>query len=200
MPGGTNIQVRAINNAEVAVGRVLIAGSFVPFTWTEAGGMVLMTEPDGETGFEPRDINDAGQIVGFVFEFVAPEGFYRAYLLDPVDGYTQLEMDGYTSAFPHGINDEGLVVGFVDNEGSSSRTPAAWDTATGDATAFPLFVATAFTNELNAVNNSGFAVGITREGDDFDRTFVGQISPDAAPVTPEAPPAAPAPVAPRFTG
>jgi hypothetical protein len=98
------------------------------------------------------------------------------------------------------MNDNGLVVGFVDNTGSPSRVPAAWDTATGDATAFPLFVATAFTNELNAVNNAAIAIGISREGDDFDRTFIGPIAPDPAPVAPTAPPAEPAPVAPSFTG
>lgn len=200
VPGGTTVQVRAINNAGLAVGRLLVGGSFAPFEWTEAGGMELMALPDGEVDFEPTDINEAGQIIGHVFEFIAPEGSYRAYLLDPVDGYTQLTLDGYTSAFPQSLNDVGLVVGFVDNEGSSSRTPAAWDTVSGDVTAFPLFLESAFTNELIAVNDSGVAAGISREGDDFDRTFIGQIRAEVAPVPPVAPPAVPAPVAPSFTG
>jgi uncharacterized membrane protein len=205
VPGGTNVQVRAINNDEVVVGRVLVAGDFQTFVWTEAEGMSLIPPPPGEVDFEPTDINDAGTIIGFTFEFVAPEGFYRAYALSPSGDFTPLTVDGYESAIPYGINAAGLVVGFVDNVADPSRTPAAWDLATGDATAFPLFSDAAFTNELYAVNDSGIAIGISREGDDFDRTYLGPIAPDPVPPappapSPTAPPAQPVAAAPDFTG
>jgi hypothetical protein len=203
VPGGTITQVRAINNAGVAVGRVFVGGVPQPFTWNVDDGMTLLPLPPGETDFEPLDINGAGQIAGRTFEFIAPDGFYRAYVLDPDDSYQQLTMDGFDSAFPMQLSDNGLVVGFVDNPDDPSRTPAAWDLSSGDATAFPLFNEAAFTNELNAVNSSGFAVGISREGDDFERTYVGAISADpTTPPTPPAtaPPAQPAAAAPDFTG
>jgi hypothetical protein len=194
--GSTVVQAAAINSAGVAVGRALVAGEFVGWRWTESGGIEELPLPDGEVTFEPNDINAAGDIVGHVFEFVAPEGFYRSYVYDG-STFTPLAMDGFTSALPHAISDDGLVVGWVDVEGSDSRTPAAWDLGSGDATAFPLFEESAFTNELEAVATGGLALGITREGDDFDRTWIVQISPD---LVPSAPPAEPAPVAPTFTG
>jgi uncharacterized membrane protein len=197
--GATVVQAAAINNAGVAVGRALVAGEWAPFRWTEADGIEALPVPDGETEFEPDDINDAGQIVGHAFHLVDSEGIYNAYLLDGTT-FAPLAMDGYDSALPHGVNDDGLVVGFVDSVDSTSRTPAAWDTASGDATAFALFTDDAFTNELNAVNGSGVALGISREGDDFDRTWIGPIAADAAPPEPTAPPAQPAPVDPSFTG
>jgi hypothetical protein len=197
--GSTVVQVAAMNNAGVAVGRALVAGEFLPWRWTEAGGIEPLPLPDGEVSFEPDDINASGRIVGHVFEFIAPEGVYRAYVYDGV-GYEALEMDGYDSSFPHGINDEGLAVGFLDLQLESSRRPAAWDTITGATAAFALFEDAAFTNELNAVNNSGLAIGISREGDDLDRTWMGIIGPDVEPTDPAAPPAEPAPAAPSFTG
>jgi uncharacterized membrane protein len=207
VPGGTNVQARAINNNEVVVGRVLVAGDFEPFIWTEAEGMSLLPVPPGEDDFEPSDIIDSNLIIGFSFELVDAEGVYRAYVLSTLGTFEELTVDGYQSAFPRGMSEAGLVVGFVDNPGSSSRTPAAWDLVTDDATAFPLFVDDAFTNELNAVNVDGVAVGISREGDDFDRTFIGPITPDPAPPAPPAPspdptsPAAqPVAAAPTFTG
>lgn len=204
--GGTNVQVRAINNDEVVVGRVLVGGDFLPFTWTEGDGMSLLPLPAGETRWEPSDIDDSGRIVGFTFELVDGEGIYRAHLLDPMGEFTPLTIDGYDAAIPLGMNSTGLVVGHVEAIADpGGRVPAAWDLDSGDATAFPRFSDAAFTNELNAVNDSGIAVGISREGDDFERTFIGPITPDPVPPTPPAPgPAAPSaqPVAaaPSFTG
>ncbi len=193
--GATITQVRAINDAGVAVGRVYVDSVFEPFIWNVDDGMTLLAEPPGEEGFEPTQINNAGQISGHVFEFIAPEGVYRAYVLDPDDGYQELTVEGYESAFPHGLSDSGWVVGFVDNPESESRVPAAWNLTDGDAAAFPLFSDAAFTNELNAVNDTGGAVGISREGEDFERTYLGQVSPEPPLLVDEplAPPPSPVP-------
>ncbi len=196
VPGGTTPQIRAINSAGVATGEVLVGGSFVGFTWTEAGGIVAMPLPDGETTLRPTAINDAGPVVGHVY--VPGDDLYRTYVWDPTDGFTELTMDGYETSFAQSISDSGLVVGFVDNASDSSRSPAAWDLASGDATVFPLFAAGVFTSELEAANSDGLAVGITREGDDFDRTFIGLIAPDAVPAEPPA--AVPVAAEPSFTG
>ncbi|MGK2950353.1 MAG: hypothetical protein ACSLFP_17410, partial [Acidimicrobiales bacterium] len=170
--GGTNVQVRAINNDEAVVGRVLVGGTFLPFIWTEGDGMSLLPLPAGESRWEPSDIDDSGRIVGFTFELVDGEGIYRAHLLDAMGDYTPLTIDGYDAAIPRGMNNTGLVVGHVEAiADSGGRVPAAWDLTSGDATAFPRFSEAAFTNELNAVNDSGLAVGISREGDDFERTY-----------------------------
>jgi hypothetical protein len=199
VPGGTFTQVKAINNAGVAAGEVFVGGTFIGFTWTEAGGIVAMPLPDGETTFRPTDINDAGQVVGWVY--VPGDDIYRSYVWDPTDGFTALTMPGYESTLAHSLNDAGLVVGAVDNASDPSRSPAAWDLASGDADAFAPFAAGVFTAEINAVNASGIAVGITREGDDFDRTWIGPIAADPVPTTPSEPPAAvPVAGAPTFTG
>jgi uncharacterized membrane protein len=197
--GATVVQVAAISDAGVAVGRALVGGEWAGFTWNADDGISELGLPPGEVSFEPDDINASGQVVGHVFEFVAPEGFYRAYVRDPDGTWTELTSDGYTTAFGHAINDAGLVVGFVDNEGSPSRTPAAWDLSSGDHTVYPLFVDAGFTSELMAVNDNGVALGVSREGDDFDRTFIGPIGPDPVPPT-EPPAAVPVAGAPSFTG
>lgn len=208
--GATITQVRAVNADGVAVGRVMVAGEFVPFTWNAVDGMTLLPEPPGETGFEPDDINASGQIIGHVFHFDPTNSTYTAYLLG-ADGFEQLSVSGYDSALPHSISDTGWVVGWVSDAGAD-RVPAAWDLIGGDATAYPPFNGAAFTNEFNAVNNSGLAVGISREGDDFDRTYVGQIGHDpdlpieptqstttVAPTSP-ASPAVPVAASPTYTG
>lgn len=212
VPGATITQVSAINDGGVAVGRVLVAGAFEPFTWNADDGMSLLAEPSGEEGFTPTDINDSGQIVGHVFIYAVPDSSYHAYLLDPADGYRRLAVDGYDSALPHGISDTGFIVGWVSNA-DDDRVPAAWDLSSGSATAFAKFNDAAFTNEFNAVNDDGVAVGISREGDDFDRTYLGQIQPDPGPpVDPTGPtttapsqpagaaPAVAVPATPTYTG
>lgn len=215
--GATITQVRAVNDAGTAVGRVRVDGEFEPFTWNVDDGMTLLPEPPGEERFEPQQINDLGQIVGFVYEFIAPDGVYRTFVLDPDDGYRQLSVEGFVSAVPYGLSDSGWVVGFVDDNGLDPRVPAAWNLTSGDAEAFPAFSDDAFTNEFNAVNESGGVVGISREGDDLDRTFVGTVGPDPSPeppveepvdppaatpetATPTAPPATVVRATPRFTG
>lgn len=180
VPGATITQVRAVNDDGVAVGRVMVAGEFQPFTWNVIDGMTLLPEPLGEVHFEPTGINNAGQIIGHVYIHGTPDSTYHAYLLDPTDGYRQLTVDGYDSALPQGISDSGWVVGWAAKAGDD-RVPAAWDLTSGDVTAFARFNDAAFTNEFNAVNNSGVAVGISREGDDFDRTFIGPLGPNPGP-------------------
>ena len=209
--GATITQVRAVNDDGVAVGRVRVAGVFEPFTWNVVDGMTLLPEPPGESGFEPGDVNSSGQIIGDVFHFDPTGSTYSAYLLDPTDGYRQLSVDGFDSAFPRGMSDAGWVVGWVSNA-DADRVPAAWDLTSGDATAFPPFNGAAFTNELNAVNGAGLAVGISREGDDFDRTYVGRIGHDpdlpieppqtTTTLAPNSParPAVPVAASPTYTG
>ena len=67
---------------------------------------------------------------------------------------------------------------------------------------YPLFVDDGFTSELMAVNDNGVVLGVSREGDDFDRTFSGPIGLDTVPPPAEPPPPAAEPVAadPSFTG
>lgn len=210
--GTTITQVRAVNDDGVAVGRAMIAGEFKPFTWNVADGMTLLPEPSGEPNFEPTRINNSGQIVGHVYIYAVPDGVYHSYLLDPVRGYRQLTVDGYDSAYPRGISDSGWVVGWA-AKSDGDRVPAAWNLTSGDATAFARFNDAAFTNEFNAVNDSGVAVGISREGDDFDRTYVGQLAPNPGPpinprtTTPSTParpagaaPAVAVPATPTYTG
>ena len=210
--GATITQVRSVNDDGVAVGRVMVAGVFEPFTWNAVDGMALLPEPPGEVGFDPSTINNSGQIVGSVFIYAVPNSSYHAYLLDPVDGYQQLAVAGYDSALPSDISDTGIVVGWASNA-DDDRVPAAWELSSGSATAFPLFNDAAFTNEFNAVNDSGVAVGISREGEDFDRTYLGQIQPDPGPpVDPTGPtttaksqpagaaPAVAVPATPTYTG
>ena len=71
----------------------------VGFTWTEAAGMVPMPYPPGAVDFRPTAINDAGQVVGNA-EFVAR----RAFVWDPIDGYTELTMDGYPTSVVNSIS------------------------------------------------------------------------------------------------
>lgn len=206
LPGGSSTQVKDINNGGVAVGETFVGGTFVPFTWTEDGLTEALPLPPGETTFRPTDINNAGQIVGSSYD--PGDDLYRTYLWDPTDGYTELTMDGYETSLARMVNDAGLVVGFVDDATAPTRSPAAWDTASGDATVFPPFTSGVFTAELRAVNGTGLAIGFTTEGEDFDRGFIGQISADPLPdpttststPAPTAPGAQPVTAQPAFTG
>ena len=115
-----------------------------------------------------QDINDAGQIAGNV-EKAGAAYSWRAYVWDPIDGYTRLTVEGYESAFVSSLNESGLAVGFVDNDAVAPRM-AAWDLTNGEATVFPPPPGVVFPvpdqrrdgglrNALTAVNNHSLAVG-----------------------------------------
>ena len=61
------------------------------------------------SGIVPRDINNHGQIVGFIN---APSAVTRAVMYDPIQGVVDLgALAGWPSAAAYGINDAGQVVG-----------------------------------------------------------------------------------------
>ncbi len=60
-------------------------------------------------GALPRDINDAGQITGFIN---GPQSTTRAFLFDPATGLTDIgALPGFPSAAAYALNDAGQVVG-----------------------------------------------------------------------------------------
>jgi probable HAF family extracellular repeat protein len=68
--------------------------------------------PAGFVGGSARDINDAGQVVGYVWD---ANGLTRAVRWDSPDSATLLEQSAPGGSAAYGINENGTITGFVNN-------------------------------------------------------------------------------------
>lgn len=106
-----------LNNVGQVVWQTNPAGGFM---WSAEGGQVKLPWPPGVTYTGVRDINDSGQIAGYV-----QGGPAVAILWEPAGGITELAPCGYP--FDAAINSSGQVVGYVGRAFSwSSGTGWAW--------------------------------------------------------------------------
>jgi probable HAF family extracellular repeat protein len=98
-------------------------------------------------------INDAKQIVGYYHEYISPVSTYRAFIWDPVNGYTELQpQNNYSQAF--GINKHGQVVGQSGGRACLWSNPSqlAIDLTGGGGGGYDSFA--------YAINDNGLMVGV----------------------------------------
>jgi probable HAF family extracellular repeat protein len=164
----------AVNDAEQVVGfwfgladecffRENEPDCFRPFLWEAATGMVDLRARGLSSAVS---INDAGQIAGRRLGF-------RAVILEPRGGLTELGTLGGETSTPSDINEAGQVVGFSDPDVDSSEGSHAflWDRSTGmvDLGVLPGDLS----SRATAINNVGQVVGVGA-GSGFFRPFLWQ--------------------------
>ena len=99
------------------------------FFWSPETGVVLIAPPPGARSFSPRDINDAGQVVGYA-DF---GGAYRMALWSPGEGYRQVDLTAQVTenVHPEAINGAGAVVGWTYNNNADEVRPFMWTPSSG---------------------------------------------------------------------
>lgn len=114
---GENVLPTAISDTGIVVGQIQSAGIFLPFFWTQAGGIQLIPLLPGKTNGLARDVNSAGWIVGEQLPtsigFLYRGGITTA-LIDEVpsgSGWTAIA----TAQF---INEDGQIAGRGTNSGT----------------------------------------------------------------------------------
>jgi len=114
--GSGNGTITAMNDHNVVVGVYALNCGFDvrPFMWSQETGFVALPLPPGVTEAEPRDINNNGEIVGWLTR-IGVSG-RRAFLYQS-GVWTELPPTGdgiHSEAF--GINDDGWVCGYRDTD------------------------------------------------------------------------------------
>jgi probable HAF family extracellular repeat protein len=153
-PAGSRSIAFAVNDAGRVVGTYWAdAADFGrPFSWTAAGGFILLT-PFGNQLGEALDIDGTGRIVGWGGPAVSQ---LQAYLLDGTTT-TPLGTLGGTSSVALSINGQGEVVGRADKR--RGQTAFAWSAAAGIRD-LGLPRGSSF-GQAWAINNNGWIVGQT---------------------------------------
>jgi probable HAF family extracellular repeat protein len=164
-PGWQWSQANGNNNAGVVVGEGSFAeyGPGYPneaFTWTKAGGLVNYNDLAGWEESSFYDINNKGQIAGFVMtndKPGLPEGNYRFIWTDAnADNQMELSEIARLTFYPKKINENGEAVG-----SKTWREPYVY--ANGEETALPVEDPSLIRYSFaRAINDNGDVVGTTR--------------------------------------
>ncbi len=139
----------AINDSGAIVGSGFssVSGKTVPFVWTRAHGFKkFLGDLDTQQEGAAVDINDTGQIVGFICQ---SEFDCSGFLWTPKRGMTDLG-----SFFPEQINDRGQIAGTCNDDPFSGQPGQACLWQDGVVTAIGPFGSVAF-----GINNHGDVVG-----------------------------------------
>ena len=144
-----------INRRGVAAFSVKLTSSkyLRPATWND--GKLNVIKSFGNRNVSSRAINDKGELVGTIHEFVdARRGWTRAFIMRG-KAFTVLEGLGGASDIANGINNNGLVVGASFDSG---RVMQACTYSTGAARTLSKFAKGNAT--AAAVNQAGLVVGL----------------------------------------
>ncbi len=116
-PGGTEGQVRDINNQGVSAGYVLTPTAAVPTRWDADGVPTTLQVPPGYRNGTAAAISDTGVVVG---NWTTPDNQYHAVRWDPNGQATDLgALPGETWSMADGISADGSII-----VGSGFRTGA----------------------------------------------------------------------------
>jgi probable HAF family extracellular repeat protein len=153
--GGSYSMAFAVNRNGVVVGASAVddARKEVPFVWNAAAGMQPLPLPGG-LGGSVHDINDAGEMVGYVMDTL---GSLRAFRSDgrTVELLAELEFAGSKA---YGINGNGVAVGYaMAGEGAPHFHAVLWRGGTVE----DLGAMAGGHSVAYGVNDAGTAVGFS---------------------------------------
>ena len=130
LPDGTytytaHARDEAGNENQTASWTISVQAPVVTEEWTITD---LGVFPGGATSSSATDINNAGQVVGFMgFPFAQGTSF----LWDAVNGFVDIGKFGGRDSIPHSINDNGEVVGQSAHPADTFQHAYKWTPATG---------------------------------------------------------------------
>lgn len=130
--GGSYAEALGVNDSDMVVGwSENGSGSRRAFTWTSGGGFTDLGTTSGRLDSEAHQVNENGEVVGTVLDFVAPPRHRLAFIYLPSPahtlsaGLTSLGTLGGSESMATGINDSGQVVGGAQNANGYYR-PFRW--------------------------------------------------------------------------
>lgn len=100
-------------------------GDHSAFVWTSGGGLVTLEVPSGFQQAEAHDINDAGQVVGFVYTNVN-QALERAVMWEDGKVIELGLLPGATDSWATAISDGGTIVGTSVNFTFGPYRPFVW--------------------------------------------------------------------------
>lgn len=156
LPGTTDQEATAINDAGVVVGSATVDGKVRGVRWGSDGTVTDLGGPAGAEFVKPKAINSAGAVAA---ETSAP-GSMTVPLRFNADGtHTVLDMaSGHKIAYITGIDDSNAVYGWsLDNSNVDSWRAWRWD-VNGVRTELPMPEG-ATSSQVNAVSPNGYATG-----------------------------------------
>ncbi|MFJ8917413.1 HAF repeat-containing protein [Amycolatopsis sp. NPDC102389] len=155
-PGGTEGQVRAINELGVSAGYVLTATTAVPARWDAAGQVTLLQLPPGYHNATAWAISDTDVVVG---NWLTPDNQFHGFRWDPDGVATDLgALPGETWSMTEGISGDGtIIVGSAVR--SAANQAARWVNGGPITETAPQGVSSG----AGRINKDGVAAGSLRE-------------------------------------
>ncbi|MFC3455207.1 HAF repeat-containing protein [Amycolatopsis speibonae] len=155
-PGGTEGQVRDINDLGVSAGYVLTATTAVPVRWDAAGQATTLQLPPGYHNATSSAISETGVVVG---NWLTPDEQFHGFRWDPNGVATDLgALPGETWSMAEGISDDGTIIAGSANRAAANQA-ARW-TNGGPLTEL---APQGKTSGASRSNKDGVAAGTLRE-------------------------------------
>ncbi len=165
LPDAMQSQPTGINSNGVVSGTAHFEGGIAGFVWSEKTGIQRLPVPrDGRRiNYSAKDINDRGQVVGYV-PAGAPSGGGGPAIWNPSGGYTFFLDGTWAAARPYNIvqiTNSGQVLGesYIGSDGNTDTSPWFWSEKLGLVDIVDIIVGGADGYRVNQMNNKGQIVG-----------------------------------------